>query len=223
MISVVIPWRAGCPHRERALDWLTGWYARTHPTWEVVLGRHDDGPWNASAAIIDGAAKASGEILVAHDADCAIDPAEATEHLESGWSIPHLMVHRLSRESSDLFMAGFDLKGLQLDRSNRQDGKPYTGHAGGGVVVLTREAFDAVPPDVRFAGWGHQDDAWALALRTLIGAPWRGKRDLIHLWHPPQERLSRTVGSEESHALFRRYQFAARKPDRMRALIEEAA
>lgn len=223
MISVVIPWRAGCPHRQRSLDWLTGWYARTHPSWEAVLGHHDTGPWSASAAIIDGAQRASGDVLVVHDADCAIDPIEAIEHLEAGWAIPHYMVHRLSEQSTERFIAGAPLEGLELDKSNRQDSKPYIGHAGGGVVVLTREAFEQVPPDPRFAGWGHQDDAWALALRTLVGAPWRGRRDLVHLWHPPQKRMSRTVGTTENHALYRRYRQAARSPERMRALIEEAA
>lgn len=223
MISVVIPWRAGCGQREWALGWVTDWYARTHPAWEVVLGRHDHGPWNASAAIIDGASKASGDTFVIHDADCVVDPEEATRHLDSGWAIPHRLVHRLSAQSNALFAAGYPLAHLELDGTNAQDRKPYVGHAGGGVVVITRKAFDEVPPDTRFAGWGHQDDAWALALRTLVGVPWRGDLDLVHFWHPSQERLSRTVGSKESLALFRRYRTAARNPERMRALIEEAA
>ena len=76
--------------------------------------------------------------------------------------------------------------------------------------------------DKRFIGWGQEDVAFALALHTLAGPAWLGDSDLIHLWHPPQARLTRRKGSVESWALFRRYQSAKRDPLKMRELLKEA-
>lgn len=64
-------------------------------------------------------------------------------------------------------------------------------------------------------------NSWSDALTTLHGHPWRGDAPLFHLWHPPQERISRQVGSQENQALRRRYLKASNHPDKMRAIIKE--
>lgn len=97
----------------------------------------------------------------------------------------------------------------------------YQGFAGGGITVLPVRTYLDVPLDTRFTGWGGEDEAWALALRALVGPPWRGTAPLWHLWHPPQDRASRRWGSPEARDLYLRYRRAARHPDRMRALIAE--
>jgi hypothetical protein len=56
----------------------------------------------------------------------------------------------------------------------------------------------------------------------LRGVAHRGRSPLIHLWHPPQRRVSRNTGSEESHALRKRYARARHRPDQIAALVEEA-
>jgi hypothetical protein len=101
--------------------------------------------------------------------------------------------------------------------------RPYPGRPGGGMTVLSRDLYRQVPLDPRFVGWGQEDEAWALALRRIAGREWRGVEDLWHLWHTPQPRRSRTVGSQESFSLFRRYASAARDATRMRALVAEVA
>lgn len=69
---------------------------------------------------------------------------------------------------------------------------------------------------------GQEDESWACALHTLLGEPWRGDADLVHLFHPPQERMTRRRGSQESWRLRNRY-FAARDdPAAIRGLIEES-
>jgi hypothetical protein len=223
-VSVVFPWRAGCLWREASYRWVAERYATLFPDWELVEGTSPDGPFSRAAAILDGARKSSGDLIVVADADVWCDPTAAVDAAaESGWAIPHKMIHRLSEESSALFMAGAPLEGLGLDQSNRQDSKPYRGHECGTLVVLQRELLFDVPPDPRFIGWGQEDDAWSLALRTLAFPPVRFDADLVHLWHPAQPRISRIVGTPEGKALHFRYQRARNKPQRMRALIEEAA
>jgi hypothetical protein len=64
-------------------------------------------------------------------------------------------------------------------------------------------------------------NSWGLALRCLYGPPVRLSAPLWHLWHPPQPRLNRGTGSEAGLALYKRYSRAKRRPEQMRALIDE--
>jgi hypothetical protein len=223
-VSVLAPFTPGCPHREDAWAYVLGRYTAEHPDWEIVVGRSPGSLYSRTAAILDAASRASGDVLVVADADVWCDPAEAaTKALGSGWAIPHRLIHRLSPESTEQVYAGADWRTLPLSQDNAQDRRPYVGNEAGTLLVLTRSAFEAAPPDPRFAGWGQEDEAWALALRTLIGKAWRGTADLVHFWHPPQERLDRIRGNQENQALLRRYRQAASRPSRMRPLVAEAA
>ncbi len=220
-VSVVVPWVAGDPWRAQAWAWVKARFAETQ--WEVVTGTCLDGPFNRSAAILDGARHASGDVFVVADADVWCDPTEAVERAtENGWAVPHTLIHRLSKESTVQVLTGSDWRGLPLSEDNPQDSKPYRGNETGTLVVLARDVLFDVPPDPRFVGWGQEDQAWGMALRTLVGAPWRGPDDLVHLWHPPQPRQSRVVGSSANMDLLRRYQAARRRPDAMRSLVDEA-
>ncbi len=167
----------------------------------------------------DALSRTDADIIVVADADVACDGIQtAVEAVEAGaaWAVPHSRVHRLTEAATEAVLAGGQLEGDTVDR-------PYFGHPGGGLVVLPRTHYEACPIDPRFAGWGHEDDAWAIALTTMHGEPWRGTAPLWHLWHPPQERPSRREGSPESKALFRRYRHASRDVLRITALLEEVS
>lgn len=222
-VSVVVPWRPGCPWRERAWEWVRARYTAAHPSWEVVTGTCADGPFNRSEAILDGASRASGDVLVVADSDVWCDPSSAVDRVtEHGWAIPHLLIYRLSEAATNRVLLGSDWRGQSLSDDNPQDRRPYKGHPAGTLVVLRADVLADVPPDRRFIGWGQEDDAWAAALNTLVGRPWRGADDLVHLWHPPQERMTRIVGNTTSARLGHRYARARRNPAAMRALLEEA-
>lgn len=222
-VSVLVPWRAGCEHRERAWAWVQARYTAEHPDWELVEGHSPDGPFSRSAGIIDAARRATGDLLVVADSDVWCDDIAPTLYAAtvSGWAVPHRLVHRLSPLSSELVLDGADWRGLPLSTDNPQDARPYRGHATGTLVVLRTDVLATVPPDARFAGWGQEDDAWSCALHVLVGKPWRGTADLFHLWHPAQERRSRRVGNDANFALYRRYR-AARTTTAMRALVDES-
>ena len=214
-VSVIVPWQPGCPHRQAAWDFLRPRWAEVG---EVVVGTCD-GPWVKADAVADGLTRATGDMLVIADADVWVDPTEALAACVT-WAIPHLMVHRLSAESTAVVLDGVDWRGLPLDSSNRQDSRPYKGVAGGGVTVVRRDIYEQCPIP-RIEGWGQEDRAFGEALRCLFGEPWRGSEDLVHLWHPPQPRMNRVTGSKAGKALWFRYRNAARDPVAMRALIEE--
>lgn len=220
-VSVVVPYRSGCPYRDAAYAWVRAKYETRG--WEVVTGASPEGPFSRSAAILDAAHNSSGQIVVVADADAWCDGVTRAVDVVTGgapWAMPHRLIHRLSPESTDLVLAGADWRGLPLSTDNIQDSRPYRGHETGTLVVFQRDVLFDVPPDPRFVGWGQEDDAWACALRVLVGHAWRGSADLVHLWHPEQPRESRRIGNQANRELWWRYR-AARSRGAMRALIDE--
>ena len=219
-LLVVVPWRAGCPHRERALAWVVARWQETGV--QPVLAVAPPGSW--CKAHVGGyvADTAPGTVVVVHDADCwsagtvaAIDAVARA----GGWAVPHLHVRRLNRQATDLVYAGADPDRFGPERLTEN---PYPGVPGGGIVVAARDVLLDVPFDARFEGWGGEDHSLGYALHTLHGAPWRGGRPLTHLWHPPQPRASRKVGSRTSEELRRRYRAAHGNEADMRRIVNEA-
>lgn len=221
VVSVLVPWRETA---ERAPLWafLRELWAARHPDWQLVEGACPDGPWRKGVAVADALSRADGDVLVVADADVWCDGvADAVAALSNSvrWAIPHHRVLRLTKSATAEAVESGGWPTVRTSFTYAQ--RPYVGYPGGGLVVLPREMYDEVPIDPRFAGWGQEDESWALALRVLGGREWRGTADLWHLWHAPQPRQSRFIGSTASRLLWRRY-YAARDGVRMRALIAEA-
>jgi hypothetical protein len=197
----------------------------------VRLGVHETGQWCKADAVSAALRGSAADVLVLADADCMSDGVSAAVDLvRQGvpWAMPHYLVHRLTPEATRTVLAGGRLRDdLPVDGTDR----PYKGTDSGGIVVVRRDVWDDCPIDPRFKGWGHEDDSWGRALSVLYGKPARPAPPiprLYHLWHPPQERQTWGLGSDESHALNQRYVHAwktARQrndPSPMWALIEEA-
>lgn len=218
--AVLIPYRAGCEHRTRALMYVISRHAENR--WPIVLGHHTDGPWCKALAVRDASEQTEADVLVIADADIWTDGlAAAVRAVREGaaWAVPHRGVHRLTEAATALCVAGQGFAGLTLEE------RPYLGCEGGGVTVVRRDVYEDCPLDPRFTGWGGEDDAWGFALRALHGPPVRTTRycPLIHLWHPPQRRDTRARGSIASWELRKRYARAQNDPATMRALVREGA
>lgn len=221
-VSVLVPYRPDGGHRDRVWGWVSRWWASNHPQWQIVVGVCADGPWVKAAAVEDALAKADGHLLVLADADVICEGVGlAVEQVVGGapWAVPHHTVHRLTEQATTAVMGGaIPRTRLGLER------KPYRGVEGGGLVVVPRAAYEQVPLDPRFAGWGQEDESAGLAWNTLLGRRWRGGAPLWHLHHPLADRVNRHVGSAESWALHVRYRYAAKDgPAAMRSLIDEFA
>ncbi len=218
-IEIVVPRGGDCPYRERAWEWVRGQYETEHPDWALTEAPAPEGEWCKAAAVNPVVEASNGKIVVQADADLWCDGLmEAVEVVERGasWSVPHLKVHRLSQGGTEAVLTGEHWRPQTLTQ------RPYQGFLGGGIVVARKEVFLQARLDPRFRNWGSEDEAHAFALGCLFGKPWRGTADLIHLFHPPQERDNRRWGSRESWHLRRRYFEARRNPEAMRALLEEA-
>lgn len=219
---VIVPWRdTGCPWRRRALRAVTDQWSALG--FRVALGmQRDDGPWVKAHAVADGIVRTAGrgasDVVVVADADViCYDTIDAVNRVNDGraWAVPHHLVFRLNRDATTAMLDGTEMP----DRMYEQT--PYRGIAGGGLVVIRRDVWADCPLDARFAGWGQEDESWGTALTTLFGPPWRGPADLVHLWHPPQSRMNRVIGSHAGRQLRGRYRAAAGIPAQMRALIGE--
>lgn len=221
-VLILLPWQDnGDKWREVAREWVTNELREDFPDATVLTCElAKDEPWSKARALEAGyEASKQHELVVMHDADVYCDGLhQAIDALdEHQWAIPHKGVFRLDKYATFAIYGGEDLS-TELTLEQRA----YPGTVGGGIVAMHSETLRRVPMDPRFEGWGQEDDAWALALYQLAEHPWRGKRPLYHLYHEPQERLSRRIGSVESKALLRRYG-RARTPEDMQALIDEVS
>lgn len=234
-VSVLIPFRPDpTGYRGAVLTFVERWWAARHPSWQVVRGACQDGPWCKAAAVGDALCRAEGELVVVADADVIPLGVGASVELVArggaGWSMPHQRVHRLSEAATALILRGAPLpdpaqspRGVREPPTNRPVEQMHRGEAGGGCVVLPRALYERAPLDPRFTGWGQEDASWGRALTVLAGPPWREPEPLWHLWHPPARRLSpgerpgpgeytrmsRSVGSLPGRDLWRRYRNAS--------------
>jgi hypothetical protein len=184
--------------------------------------------WCKAQAVNAAMRNVTTEIVAVMDADVMMSAGAlelAVEALDDRqWAIPHWMVYRLDRTSTNALMtidptqATHPAHGL----AHTFEEYPYPGHPGGGSVVLRRTDYHRVPLDTRFVGWGHEDDAWALALGVLLGPPWRGKAPMYHLYHPPQKRPARAYGSQQSQDIYAEYRARRRDPMLLRQWVELA-
>lgn len=217
-LAIVIPYRAVPAARAQALHWVLERWRKRYPT-ETLIVSNCDGPWAKTRAILQGVEHAlredpAADVLAIADADCWSDGVgEAVARVmlrERLWAVPHWRVHRLDEAMTELVLAG-DAPNPEMATT-----RPiYRGVPGGGIVIVAREAFELVPPDPRFVGWGSEDVSWGLALETLCGEAWRGSMEpLYHLWH------GEDWGSNQR--LEHRYRDALDRKPEMRALATEA-
>jgi hypothetical protein len=218
--QVLIPYGGDCPHRSAALEWVRLRWSEEFPDWPVHVERIDaSNGWRKGVATNNAVDRANPGRLVVCDADVWCDPRaviEAATSLLDGfrWAIPHDRFCRLTEAATGRLLAGGSAD--ELDES------PYRQQPSTACFVTYRSVMREVPIDERFRGWGGEDYAHGYALQALVGAPNRVAGDLVHLWHPPQERVNRRVGSARSEQLRKQYARARRNRGRMKRLLAEA-
>lgn len=220
-VSIIVPYRPGCPYREQNWRWVRQFLSEFFPAWQIVEADEPGDPFSKAQAIRDGVARSFGDVLVISDADLIVTdlrgPVSQVARKHARWAVPHTNVHRLTWDATKQILQGADPRALAKQTQERI----YRGLIGGGMVVIDREAFEACPPDPRFRGWGGEDEAWGIALRSTYGEPYRHPGALLHLWHPPAPRMARTRGNDNNEALVARYRAAAKNRRQMSALMAE--
>ncbi len=152
--------------------------------WPIYEGTCE-GRWSRAPAVND-AARQAGSWDVAFIADCDTIPEHdailrAVDWVDStgGGARPHDERYMLSQEGSLVAMQR-GVEHLEKRHYLRQ-------WAGGGLDVVTRDAWDAVGGmDERYVGWGYEDSEFHVQL--LVKRRWdRLPGECWHLFHPTTE------------------------------------
>jgi len=187
-VAILIPYASTDPDRAANLVTVQAWYADRFPGVEQVVA--GDGGcrtgWTKATAVQRCVDQTDADVFIVADSDCICDgvvpDVEAVLCGVAQWAFPHTQVRRLTASASAEVRGGAAPHlGMALETPG------YAGVAGGGVVVLTREAWEIAPMDPRFKVTHGEDVAWARALAYLCGRPWypRVNTPLYHLYHPP--------------------------------------
>ena len=215
--TVVIPYRHTDRHRDDAFLFVQAHYLRQGL--EGITGDVMTAEWSKGGAV-DAIVRMLDitEGLVLADADCIVTPEALADSMRAvadgaAWSMPHRNVLRLGRAETYMLYRG--RREISCLRASSRPGPP-----GGGIVVLTREAYATVGGiDPRFYGWGGEDISFARALDTLVGPCVRFEADLWHLYHPRTPRRVGNRASLASEELAGRYLDAEADPAAMRQVI----
>lgn len=213
-ITVIIPFRKSekFPRQKQNFKWIKK-YIKCHLPWaQVVVGkdRRFDLPFSKSAAINEGANRASGDVFVILDADgyisidsilyCAKRIRHARERGKRLWYVPYRQFYRLTDRASQRVIKSqpcypyrFPTPPHPGDIQN-SSGSGHGHWFGALVQILPREAFDACGGwDERFRGWGGEDHSAMRATDTLYWPHKTLPGQVLHLWHP---MLGHTAGMD---------------------------
>lgn len=174
-LSVLVPWRAGDPDREKAWTYLQAYWLAISSDLimdiEVVEG-HDSGvgPFNCAQAINDAFRKSTGRYVAIFGADCLPDlrSLEITWHRLTAGQAPWVpMYNRVDY---------WDKAGTSaiIDEAYFPDEvsicKPMSVPFQTAYLAMPREHYiEAGGHDERFVGWGAEDSAFRRSLYLLYG------------------------------------------------------
>ena len=188
-LAVLIPFASTDPERLSNLATVQAWYATRFPGVPQHVAGDGGGRagWSKARAVQNAVDMTDAAVFIVADSDCLCEGiVPAAEEVLKGtcrWAFPHTQIRRLTAAATAEVRAG-----AAPHLCMPVEYTPYAGVAGGGIVALTRDAWDEAPMDPRFKVTHGEDVAWARALAYLCGRPWYphdGPSPLYHLYHPP--------------------------------------
>lgn len=235
--AIIFPFFFSDVHRKAALEWLRENYKRNIPDLTQVVGedfplRREKGKdrWIKALAVERAVRRVQdADVLVISDADVLIECRfllEAIERVGSGqanWSTPFRKIFRLTEAATRRVFSENRCPFEIAKEPNALLERPYTHEAAGGVIVIRAATWRETPLDPNFLGFGSEDYAWADALNLFCGPRESiAQSDLIHFYHPPQVRMSRSMGSRASLDLRIAYRRSKFSVPGMEALLARA-
>src|SRR5207244_3419730 len=138
--TVLIPFVSEDQDRILAFKAVCNWW-RDNFGYQIIKGIA--APYTKGAALADASNRTDADILCIADADCIIqDPLRIKEivaAIENGqfeWAVPHGKVHRLTEKATQAFYLNGDCDITDVHFP------PYVGCKGGGLVILSRKAWE---------------------------------------------------------------------------------
>lgn len=179
---LIVPWRdTGCPFRREALDYCSSWWSGFG--WEWVLADAGGDLFSRADSINAAVAEHDPDVIVACDADLLVPGLETAVAMaaEPGMVVPFNEGRYLSATGAKLVYEGASPWLVEPRwRFFPSAATPLVG----GCNVLSRDTFVEVGGwPTGFAGWGHEDVAFAHACEQH--APIRRvEAPMLHLYHP---------------------------------------
>jgi glycosyltransferase involved in cell wall biosynthesis len=243
-ISLLVPFRADFPERERNWAWLKQYWKYELPDAEVIVGTNLDVPFCKTAAVNDAFRKCHGDVIVILDADCYISGEIITACAENIraqrrkgrklWYIPYRRFYRLNEDASLQLLASSPSDPLRFsdpppasDLENLPASASYGHWYAALIQILPRKAFiEAGGMDENFAGWGGEDISFMYAVDTLYAKHRTFDGPVYHIAHPvikgDWQATRQWVGqptAEMNDALAGRYAYANGDKRLMRKLL----
>lgn len=234
-LSVLIAFRDSSEDQARwdIWNWIASQYQQFLPEVQLRVCSDDgEDPFHKTVALNRAAAAATAPVLMLADADTWVPSAQIREALTlietdpSIWVRPWNLKLKLGEVDTQRLMTkavwdgvvpeGADLPGRR-ESLNTYWAAPHH--------IFTREQFEKVGGfDERFRGWGQEDEAFALSLRSIVGKPKLVRGYAIHLKHPRLGRSGRDqwVGEttpRANEALVAEYRKRVRNPKQMEQLV----
>jgi len=226
-VVILVPRRAGAPDRDRLWDFTRAWWAKAHPTWRIVEGHHDDGPFNRGAAINAAAVKAGAwDVAVIIDGDViadaqAVRAGVALALREDRVVLGYTQRYHLTARGTQKVLQGF--RGDWQRLATREKERPAALTPCSSAVIVNRGLWDRVGGfDERFEGWGWEDVAFRVACETYgAGEMAKIEGTLFHLWHATSsENNAHELTFQRNKIRGAAYRAARFKPDALRALLD---
>lgn len=224
-VVILVPRREGVQERDDLWTFARTWWENDHPTWRIVEGRHDVGPFNRSAAINRAAAEAGDwDVAVIIDADVltnadvvrsAVDIAAATNAMV----LSHDERIMLSREGTKKIVGGY--RGNWRVRGMFE--RIYTDGCSC-CVAVSRALWDDVGGfDEAYVGWGYEDIAFRISCEAISAKPMvKLSAELWHLWHTTSHENNQASDTYRANVARNvRYQAARGDAAAVRALRAE--
>jgi glycosyltransferase involved in cell wall biosynthesis len=189
-ISVVIPFADPHEERTRVLDWMKPYWEH-HLEAEFIVQRGPEQNFSKTTILNEAISKASGEIIVALDADVIFAPEQMREAIavcesERSWAMPYGQMFRLNMSDTEAVLA-YDPQEFVVSSqvaSQRVREQVRAVHFGAAAMVYPKQAWEEIGGfDQRCVGWGSEDEIMKITLDTMWYPSHILAGPLFHLEH----------------------------------------
>lgn len=221
-LSIIIAYKEDSEYRKEIFHWQISRYKKIFSNVDIVIGEDDSNHDHfCKARAINNAVKNSRyDNLFIVDIDLVVEKSAIEKGIKvinkHCYIIPYGSWWKLSKDNT---RAVLDNK-AQFNISPQGRLCKVHPRRGTGIHIISKHNFYAAGGyDERFIGWGGEDNAFGIAVRTMCKQKSLILKDYTayHLWHPFQ--VTKKGMNQSNIDLWRKYQKADKKPVELRQLL----